>query len=207
MITENSKPSPILATYDRHALLGAIIRLCYGTGGDSRGCVYERFINQWMLVEPDEIAKACTAHNMRAEYLKTNEFGKIAHACNPSPEEVRRAYLWVLRKPEKLALLLTIHDILKANGHHWGLAERILHEPITNKPSKFKALQQKACDQIIKHLSNGDIVSLFELEGLTGKDCRDFLLDLRSIGHKICLTAEYDFKLKQHKTMVYLSLK
>ena len=192
--------------FDRVALLNTLIGLLYIKTGDNKGNVYYQFLQQWLGdIGPHELGKACAFWCLDPDHIKTNVFGKIAHSSNHSPEDIKKAYQWMLRQPEKLALLITAQDILRAYGYRWELAERILHTAITPKPIKFTSKQQKACELILDHLRPHRIAPLDELSALIGKDCRDYLLDLRSIGHTIVITTIAESKTYTPITAVYLT--
>ena len=175
---------PILATYDRQTLICASIQLLNKSLTDNRSLPSTRFIRQWLPdLEDYEISAVMVQLGREYGYQALNQLGKWA-TCSVPLSNSEKAFKWIARQPNKLVHLQTIHEILRAYGHSWPLAESVLFsgscyfETYMAKP-KIKA----AHDRILNTLWSVP-TTLNELNEYVG-DCRDHILQLRALGHEI----------------------
>jgi len=200
-----SKPRAILATYDRQALINGFLQLFYRSDSDGKGIPTLRPLMSWLPdLENHEIAEAFILMGRECGYSGLNTLGKIAFDSSPLSDSIK-AFKWVAIRPDKLALLVAMNDILKDHGHVWPLAACILYD--TQPPSY--TLCKLTTKQIESHQTILDCLeqrptTLDELAELVGKNCRDYILELRGLGHKVSIKAEYDRANKANQTILYL---
>lgn len=158
---------------------------------DNKSLPSTRFIRQWLPdLEDYEIAEAMAQLGREYGYQSLNKFGRWASGSNPL-DHLKIAFKWIARQPDKLVLLQTMYDILQAYGHSWPLAEAILF----NGACRFEACMIKPkIEEAHKHILNTlrlGPATLNELNEYVG-DCRDYVLQLRALGHEIHMQPYWD---------------
>ena len=194
---------PILATYTRQLLICVYYQLFHCVSCDSRHAPNPRALKQWLgIVEKYEVADALSLLGREYGYSKLNTFGKIARSSNPLTEG-EKAFNWVARQPDKLALLQSFNAILRSYGHSWPLADAILstgacHFELYMVKPKIK----EAHDHILNALQDGP-VTLNPLKETVG-DCRKYILQLRALGHEIHMRPYWNKATNETHTQFYL---
>lgn len=204
MTTKTKKPRPILATYDRQPLTCACFQLLNNSLSDDRSLPSTRFIRQYLPnLEEYEIAEVMALLGKEYGYQRPNQFGKWASDANPLTHS-EKAFKWIARQPDKLALLQTAYDILRAYEHSWPLAESILFSgACIFEPYMIKPKIKEAHDYILNTIRRGP-ATLNLLDEMVG-DCRQYILQLRALGHKIHMRPYWNSETGATFTQFYLS--
>jgi hypothetical protein len=184
--TANQWP-PINATFDRAPALSAALAACYRPS-TKRGSVY--YAPLWRLfgtVYVPELEQACKVAGLNPEYIKPTPLGLAFEELNPSHEQLRSAFLWLLRHPEAVKNIMVVRDILHGNTcEPFYIGDLLTCQPVTPSPQLPRtARSRRKHDLIITYLSAMKIAPLHELVRIVGGDCRQILLDLRGMGHNI----------------------
>ena len=198
------KPKPILATHDRQTLLCASMQLLNRSFSDSNRTPSIFFIKRYLEdIQPYELADVMTTLGREYGYQALNAFGKLA-TSNLALESKIKAFKWIALRPDKLALLQTIYDILLEYDHAWPLADFILLSGHDFKPYRLTKKQKEVHKIILTSLLQGPTM-LNVLNELVGKDCRPYILELRSLSYNIHMRPYWNSETGVTHTQFYLT--
>lgn len=189
--------------YDRAAALSAIIALCYRRGDRRRGPYCRTLRPFFGEVSSKELAQACLVHRLDSEHLTETPFGRSFNKNRPCENDYRRAFLWLLKKPERVAAITFLYDLSFGFDHQWTFAESLLSgwpaQPIA-PPQRGQRLE--VVERLLYALNKGP-TSLAVLDNIASGDCRKCILDLRAMGHDITISCRLD---QNHATVIYITI-
>lgn len=189
--------------YDRAPALSAIIALCYRRDDRRRGPYLQPLRPFFGEVSLKELAQACLVHGLDPQHLTETPFGRSFNEVRPRGDDYRRAFLWLLKKPERVAAITFLYDLSCAVDHQWAFAESLLSgwpvQPIA-PPKRGQRLE--AFERLLSTLNKGP-AALAVLDDIASGDCRKCILDLRAMGHDVTLSCRLD---QDHATVIYITI-
>jgi hypothetical protein len=201
--TANQWP-PINTTFDRQSALPALLRACYRPS-KKRGIVYySPFYRLFDTVDVHELEQACKVADLNPEYIKPTRLGLAFDEFNPSHEQLRSAFLWLLKRPDAVKNIMIVRGILHDNlSEPFYIGDLLTCKPATPSPQLPRTVRsRRKHDLLITYLTAMKIAPLRDLEEVVGGDCRQILLDLRGMGYKVDVSVDQD--LGELKTTISL---
>ena len=189
--------------YDRAPALSAIIALCYRRDDRRRGPYFRPLRPLFGEVSLKELAQACLVHGLDSQHLTETPFGRSFNEVSPRGDDYRTAFLWLLKKPERVAAITFLYDLSCEFGHQWAFAESLLSgwplQPIA--PPK-RGQQLEVFERLLSTLNTGP-ATLAVLDDIASGDCRKWLLDLRAMGYDITISCCLD---QNHAAVIYITI-
>jgi len=189
--------------YDRAPALSAIIALCYRRDDRRRGPYFHPLRPFFGEVSLKELAQACLVHGLDSQHLTETPFGRSFNEARPRGNDYRRAFLWLLKKPERVAAITFLYDLSCAFDNQWAFAESLLSGwptlPIA-PPKRGQRLE--VFERILSALNKGP-ATLAALDDIASGDCRKRILELRAMGHDITISCSLD---QNHATVIYITI-
>ncbi len=184
--TANQWP-PINAAFDRQSALPALLRACYRPCTKRGSVYYSPFYRLFDTVYVPELEQACKVAGLNPEYFKPTPLGLAFDEFNPSHEQLRSAFLWLLRHPEAVKNIMVVRDILHGNTcEPFYIGDLLTCKPATPSHRLPRtARSRKRHDLIITYLTAMKYAPLHDLEQIISGDCRQILLDLRGLGYRV----------------------
>lgn len=189
--------------YDRAAALSAIIALCYRRDDRRRGPYFRTLRSFFGEVSSKELAQACLVHRLDPEHLTVTPFGRSFNELRPCGDDYRRAFLWLLKKPERVAAITFLYDLACGFDHQWAFAESLLSGWPTLPIAPPKRGQRLEVVERLLYALNKGPASLAVLDDIASGDCRKCILELRAMGHDITLSCRLD---QNHAAVIYITL-
>ena len=189
--------------YDRAAALSSIIALCYRRSDRRRVPYFRPLRPLFGEVSLKELAQACLVHGLDSQHLTETPFGRSFNEVSPRGDDYRTAFLWLLKKPERVAAITFLYDLSCEFGHQWAFAESLLSgwplQPIA--PPK-RGQQLEVFERLLSTLNTGP-ATLTVLDDIASGDCRKWLLDLRAMGYDITISCCLD---QNHAAVIYITI-
>jgi hypothetical protein len=189
--------------YDRAAALSAIIALCYRRSDRRRFLFFRPLRPFFGEMSSKELTQACLVHGLDSQHLTETPFGRSFNEVRPRGSDYRRAFLWLLKKPERVAAITFLYDLSCAFDHQWAFAKSLLSGwptlPIA-PPKRGQRLE--VFERILSALNKGP-ATLAALDDIASGDCRKRILELRAMGHDITISCRLD---QNHATVIYITI-
>jgi hypothetical protein len=189
--------------YDRAAALSSIIALCYRRS-DRRRVPYFRPLRPFFgKVSSKELTQACRIHGLDPDHLTVTPFGRAFEKTRTCGSNYRRAFLWLLKKPERVAAITFLYDLACGFDHQWAFAESLLSgwpTLIIAPPKRGQRLE--VFEMLLSALNKGP-ATLVALDDIASGDCRKRILELRAMGHDITISCRLD---QNHATIIYITI-
>jgi hypothetical protein len=189
--------------YDRAAALSAIIALCYRRSSRRRSPYFRPLRQFFGEVSSKELTQACRIHGLDPDHLTVTPFGRAFEETHPCGSNYRRAFLWLLKKPERVSAITFLYDLACGFDHQWTFAESLLSgwpvQPIA-PPKRGQRLE--VFERLLSTLNKGP-AALVVLDDIASGDCRKCILDLRAMGHDVTLSCRLD---QDHATVIYITI-